>query len=465
MKLLHSLPFQPSPIFREYRPLWWLLILLLLPLTSFQSKEPLRILAVGDSITQGGKRQVQEYTYRYPLQQMLYQAGIDFEFLGSRQQGLHADATWPKVAEGLPFDPDHEGYYGKRTRFVCDSVMANYPKFGADPDVVLVHLGTNDQKHGDYLQNVGQPLRELIAFLRKQNPKVAVLLGHLNFNDSEAADQIRSVVERVAKELHTETAPVVTVHHYLGWNENPKSRYADTFDWAHPNLKGQEKMALRWWEAMQEIPMLRRPQKLFNGKDLAGWHIDVPALDQKQDSLKSPFLVRDGMLISMGEPRGHLITDRKFKDYTLELDYRFEANPGNCGVLVHASTPRALYKMFPKSIEVQMMHENAGDFWCIVEDIAVPDMLARRGPKAEWGITEGKKRRILNLTDGTEKPPGEWNHMKIRCSDDSITVWLNGVMVNQGYDCTATEGQIALQAEGAQVAFKNLTLTPLPSRP
>jgi hypothetical protein len=46
--------------------------------------------------------------------------------------------------------------------------------------------------------------------------------------------------------------------------------------------------------------------------------------------------------------------------------------------------------MFPKSIEVQMMHQNAGDFWCIVEDVTVPDMEKRRGPKEEWGITEGK---------------------------------------------------------------------------
>ena len=44
-------------------------------------------------------------------------------------------------------------------------------------------------------------------------------------------------------------------------------------------------------------------------------------------------------------------------------------------MLVHASTPRALYRMFPKSIEVQMFHRNAGDFWCIVEDITVPDMV------------------------------------------------------------------------------------------
>ncbi|MBC6491839.1 DUF1080 domain-containing protein [Flavihumibacter stibioxidans] len=196
---------------------------------------------------------------------------------------------------------------------------------------------------------------------------------------------------------------------------------------------------------------------LFNGKDLSGWHIDVPEMDTNKLA-QSPFLVRDGQLISLGKPGGHLITDRRYKDYTLEVEYRFVGKPGNCGVLVHASTPRILYKMFPKSVEVQMMHENAGDFWCIGEDITVTDMEKRRGPKENWGVTEGKGRRILNLNDGAEKPLGEWNHMKVECKGNSVRVWVNGQLTNEGYHCTASEGQIALQAEGAEVAFRKVAL-------
>ena len=199
---------------------------------------------------------------------------------------------------------------------------------------------------------------------------------------------------------------------------------------------------------------------LFNGENLDGWHVDVPAMD-KNSSLESPFIVRDGMLVSLGKPGGHLITNGVYKDYRLEVEYRFVDEPGNCGVLVHASTPRALYDMFPKSLEVQMMHENAGDFWCIVEDISVPDMEERRGPKEEWGITEGKKRRILNLTDGSEKPLGEWNNMVIECLGDEIKVWVNGDLVNHGFDCTADRGQIAVQAEGVEVEFRKVHLTPI----
>ncbi len=197
--------------------------------------------------------------------------------------------------------------------------------------------------------------------------------------------------------------------------------------------------------------------KLFNNSDLTGWHVDVPAMDTSD--IPSPFVVRDGLLVSLGEPRGHLITDNVYENYRLEVEYRFSGEPGNCGVLVHVSKPRALYGMFPQSIEVQMMHENAGDFWCIVEDITVPDMETRRGPKEEWGIKEGKARRILNLTDGSEHPIGEWNSMLIECVGTDIKVWVNGDLVNSGSNCTTSKGQLALQAEGSEVEFRKIELT------
>lgn len=201
-------------------------------------------------------------------------------------------------------------------------------------------------------------------------------------------------------------------------------------------------------------------QSLFNGRDLNGWHIDVPKMDS-DTSLKTPFIIRNGLLVSLGVPRGHLITDAVYENYRLEVQYRFAAKPGNCGVLVFVSTPRALYKEFPKSIEVQMEHQNAGDFWCIVEDITVPDMEKRRGPKEKWGITEDKERRIINLTDGSEKPVGEWNTMVIECLGNAVKVWVNGTLVNYGTNATASKGQIALQAEESEVEFRKLDLSPI----
>lgn len=196
---------------------------------------------------------------------------------------------------------------------------------------------------------------------------------------------------------------------------------------------------------------------LFNGKDLKGWHADVPEMDKNPKAIM-PFIVRNGLLVSLGNPGGHLISDTQYENFKWTFQYRFTGTPGNCGALVFVSKPRDLYDMFPKSIEVQMMHQNAGDFWCIQEDITVPDMEKRRGPKEKWGVNGDKLRRIPNLTDGTEKPLGQWNTMHIECVKNSIKVWLNGVLVNSGYNATASKGQIALQSEGSEVEFKEIKI-------
>jgi hypothetical protein len=202
---------------------------------------------------------------------------------------------------------------------------------------------------------------------------------------------------------------------------------------------------------------------LFNGGDLSGWHADVPAADTNA-AIAPSFLVRDGKLVSLGDPRGHLITDQSFSNYRLDVEYRFPGKPGNCGVLVHSSKPRALDNMFPQSIEVQMQSGNAGDFWCIHENIEVPDQEKRRPHKPGQPFGGGPKdaRRILNLTDDSEKPAGGWNHMSIECAGREIKVQVNGTLVNHGSNATTDKGQIALQAEGTEVEFRKVELTPLP---
>lgn len=207
-------------------------------------------------------------------------------------------------------------------------------------------------------------------------------------------------------------------------------------------------------------PSSAQTRSLLPGSDLSGWQVDVPARDTAA-RLPVPFRVSGSVLQVAGEPRGHLITDTDHRDYRLVVEYRFTGAPGNAGVLIHASTPRALYSMFPQSIEVQMESGNAGDFWCIVEDITVPDMQRRRGPRANWGITEGKGRRISRLPSARERPLGDWNRIEIEAVGRTITVRLNGALVNRGTTATADHGRIAVQSEGAAVEIRRLDLTPL----
>lgn len=203
-----------------------------------------------------------------------------------------------------------------------------------------------------------------------------------------------------------------------------------------------------------------KPSSLINGVDLSGWHIDVPEMDTNK-AARNPFIIRNGMLVSLGTPGGHLITNDTFENYQVDMEYRFAGQPGNCGALVHVSKPRRLYGMFPQSIECQMMHDNAGDFWCIGENIVVPDMEKRRGPKENWGVDGDKNRRIPNLTDHTEKPLGEWNHYIIECLSNEVKVWLNDTLVNYGYDATARRGQFAIQSEGSEVEFRKIMMQPI----
>lgn len=93
--------------------------------------------------------------------------------------------------------------------------------------------------------------------------------------------------------------------------------------------------------------------------------------------------------------------------------------------------------MWPKSIEVQLAHGNAGDFWVIGTDLDVPNEESRK-----------KGRRHLNLTDDSEKPLGEWNRMEITCQGDEIVVKVNGVLLNHAENCSVTKGPISLQSEG-----------------
>jgi 3-keto-disaccharide hydrolase len=204
---------------------------------------------------------------------------------------------------------------------------------------------------------------------------------------------------------------------------------------------------------------------LFNGRDLTGWSADVPA-PADAPVLSPSFIVRDGKLVSLGKPEGHLLTDARYRDYRLEIEYRFPHEAGNCGVLVHASRLRALYGMFPQSIEVQMQSGDAGDFWCIEENIEVPNMASRRPREAgqKWGGSEGDARRILNLTDASEKPLGEWNTMVVEARGRTLRVWVNGTLVNEGFAASVDRGRIALQAEGTEVEFRKVEIGPLRAR-
>jgi len=215
---------------------------------------PIRILPLGDSVTQGGLVGRPEYTYRYPLYYMLKERGYDIDFVGSTNKGLQEGAVWPD-RNGIPFDLDHEGHYGWKTAEVRDHLeqwMTTYP---APPDIVLLQLGSNDIDAPDFEAAAIAPLKDIIAMVRTKNPHAAFLVGHM-METGRVYRARRSLFEKLARDANRPDSPVTTVLHYKDWHERPDLPYSDTFDWAHPNPRGQQKMADKYLAAM--VPLLDR---------------------------------------------------------------------------------------------------------------------------------------------------------------------------------------------------------------
>lgn len=186
---------------------------------------------------------------------------------------------------------------------------------------------------------------------------------------------------------------------------------------------------------------------LFDGKSLAGWTFDV--IDPKVQP-QDIWSVSEGLLVCKGRPPGVIRTEKNdYSNYELTVEWRWApgAKPGNSGVLVHASKPREMF-VWPKSIEVQLGTGNAGDFWTIGEKLSVPN-------------TAPQGRRWLKRQESVEKPPGDWNTMRVRCEGDKLTVWVNDTLMNEATGLSATQGAICLQSEGAEIHFRKVEIQPI----
>jgi hypothetical protein len=194
--------------------------------------------------------------------------------------------------------------------------------------------------------------------------------------------------------------------------------------------------------------------KLFNGTNFDGWTANL----QKGAELKDVYSVREnGVLYCKGKPRGVLRTKKNYSDYVIKLQWRWPESKGNNGLLVHTSDPNVMGP-WPRSMEVQLMADNAGDFWKIGQKAEFPHLTKARD----------NGRNIKRRPEVTEKPLGQWNTMKVRCEGDTVTVWVNGTKANVATNITdadtgepVTEGAISLQSEGTPVEFRDIRLRQL----
>jgi lysophospholipase L1-like esterase len=216
-----------------------LLSLIVISATSTaEEKQLVNILCIGDSVTQGGHL-IGEYTYRLPLQNRLNNhPTIKADFIGTQHKGLDDSFQWPSH-----FDPDHQSYYGAKTQEVADLLTANIQALETI-DIAIIHLGSNDQ--ADVSEStVTQPLTKIINLLRNNNSEVNIIIIQI---PGDYNDLMHYLTWKVAYDLNQENSPIKVIPLFLTWDMN-----IDTFDGAHPNLVGQEKIANLVYEKINEF--------------------------------------------------------------------------------------------------------------------------------------------------------------------------------------------------------------------
>jgi hypothetical protein len=188
--------------------------------------------------------------------------------------------------------------------------------------------------------------------------------------------------------------------------------------------------------------------KLFNGKDMEGWNY---FLADKKLKMEDVWSVEDGVIICKGKPAGYIKTKESYKNYVLTLEWRWPEGkkPGNSGVLLRQV---GTDKIWPKSVEAQLMANNAGDFWNI-ENFKMTTDPTRADKKAP--------RHTFKMKPSNEKKPGEWNHYRIVVDHGKVQLYVNGELQNEATDVEEIAGPICLQSEGAEIHFRNIELKPI----
>lgn len=199
----------------------------------------IRIMPLGDSITQADRN---HNSYRRPLWLKLRAAGYDVNFVGSTKSNYLGNA--PKS----DFDQDHEGHWG----WEVDEVLAQVDRWSATakPDVVLIHLGTNNILRGQSFESTIAELRKLVETMRQQNPRLKILIAQLiPSSGSEAlTQQFNQQIAMLARSINSQTSPVILVDQFSGFNVQQ-----NTYDGLHPNESGEQKMANRWFQALEKV--------------------------------------------------------------------------------------------------------------------------------------------------------------------------------------------------------------------
>ena len=221
------------------------------------------------------------------------------------------------------------------------------------------------------------------------------------------------------------------------------------------------------------IPPHGPAEVLFDGHGLEAFDCFLKTKGLNSDP-EHVFRVEHGVIHISGKEMGYLITKQPFHDYYLRAEFKWgEGTYGeragkarDSGILYNVEGEQ---KVWPRSIEFQVCEGGTGDFW-MTDGAALTGRDGKRvtGPpgsalliprfdKAPWQNVEG----FRSPTGEVEKPHGKWNVLELVTEGNTVRLYVNGKLVNEGTDPFPKEGKILIQSEGAEVYFRNIKLYPL----
>ncbi len=204
--------------------------------------EMVRIMPVGDSITHG-HRSVN--SYREPLEDLLEANDCNFRYVGSQQRNyLHDGYRAPHEGySGHTADDFLNGYYNNRG---IDHSMSSH-----EPDVVLLHIGSNDMNRGHSISGTIVEIDQIINIIHQQNSIATVLLANVVPWYGTPQQSVRTLGDRIeayVKQLSDQRVWLVDVR--SGYSRNMMIS-----DGVHPNSTGEAHIADAFYDVYERADL------------------------------------------------------------------------------------------------------------------------------------------------------------------------------------------------------------------
>jgi lysophospholipase L1-like esterase len=213
----------------------------------------IRAMPLGDSITEARIGTQGVPSYRRFLSDQLRDAGSDIDLVGSRS-GVRGTTNSLQADPGGNWDKDHEGHWGWRVDEILSGKIAGHGRLAEwldadDPDVLLIHLGSNDLFQDQSVQSTLNELTTLVNQARAHRSTMIFIVSTLIPSDrapehQPAIDAFNAALPGWVASRTTGASPVILVDsatgYDVGWN----------YDGIHPAAKGQRRLATRFADAL-----------------------------------------------------------------------------------------------------------------------------------------------------------------------------------------------------------------------